>query len=306
MHPIKQVQASLRFKAARFPGYDIYIFSGNWCHYAAKRHKPSLMFCHTPVRAFYDQREQTISRLPVWARPLALAWVAVHGRFDKAAFKHMQFVVSNSENVRGRVRKYYGREAKVVYVPIATDKFRFETVGDYWLSVTRFYPEKRIEMQVEIFRRLPGEKLYIVGDTQSEHTPRKLVAGLRLPPNVKILGAVDEATLRDLYARCKGFITTAVDEDMGITPIEAMASGKAVLATNEGGYKETVVDGETGWLLPINVDSFVEKIKSLKASDLERMRERCTSRAKEFDETAFIERMRGVIDSIMTRRMPRS
>lgn len=296
--PFRQIHASMRFMAVRLKGYDIYIFSGNWCHYAAKRHKPSLMYCHTPVRAFYDQRGPMIARLPRWKKPIAWAWAAIHSRFDRAAMRHMDVIMANSNNVKERVKKFYGRDSIVVYGPVATGKFRFEAVGDYWLSVNRFYPEKRVAMQVEIFRRLPDETLCIVGDTQGEETPRRVAAGLKLPPNVKLLGSVDQKTLGDLYARCKGFITTAVDEDMGLTPIEAMASGKAVLATNEGGYRETVVDRETGWLLPANVDAFVEKIKSLTPKDLEAMKGKCIARAKMFEEGPFIDRVRSVIDSM--------
>ena len=302
--PLRQIHASLRFMGARFRGYDLYVFSGNWCHYGAKRHKPSLMYCHTPVRAFYDQRESMLNRLPPWQRPLAMLWVAVHSKLDTTSVKHMDFIAVNSENTRGRVRRYYGRDSTVVFPPIAIDSYHFDSIGDFWLSVNRFYPEKRIEMQVEIFRRLPSEKLYIVGDTQSEETPRRIAASLDLPHNVRLLGAVDQERLADLYAKCKGFIATAVDEDFGMTPVEAMASGKVVVATNEGGYRESVVDGETGWLLPADVDAFVQKISSLTPRDLETMKEKCASRAAEFGERAFIQKLRTLIKSMEIRGLP--
>jgi len=97
-----------------------------------------------------------------------------------------------------------------------------------------------------------------------------------------------------LYARCRGFLTTAVDEDFGITPVEAMAAGKCVLATDEGGYRETVVDGKTGFLLPPDPDRFAAKIRELDDSTLRAMKDDCTTRAREFDESNFISKMRAV------------
>ncbi|MDI6887396.1 MAG: glycosyltransferase, partial [Candidatus Thermoplasmatota archaeon] len=97
-------------------------------------------------------------------------------------------------------------------------------------------------------------------------------------------------------AQCKGFITTAEDEDFGMSAIEAMASGKAVLAVNEGGYRETVINNETGFLLPPRAEAFVNKIKALSEKDLERMKDQCRARAQEFDETIFIRKMKELSD----------
>ena len=296
---LRQVQASLHFAGAAFDDYDFYFFSGNWSRCAGKSHKPNIFYCHTPVRAFYDLRSRYLNGLPPPQRLLARSWIAVHSRWDRETIRHMGQIVANSENVKHRIREYYGRDSTVVNPPIATAKFRFEEVGDYWLSVNRIRPEKRIDLQVEIFRRLPAEKLLIVGDIAREVTAREVVARLDLPPNVQLTGAVSQQRLADLYARCKGFITTAVDEDFGMTPVEAMASGKAVLATDEGGYRETVVDGVTGWLLPIEADSFARKIKSLDEGRLRAMKEDCIARAREFDEGRFIERMKVLTKSAM-------
>jgi glycosyltransferase involved in cell wall biosynthesis len=98
-----------------------------------------------------------------------------------------------------------------------------------------------------------------------------------------------------LYATCRGLITTAVDEDFGITPVEAMAAGKCVLATDEGGYRETVVDGRTGFLLPADANLFVRKIQELDVSTLRSMRGACISRAQAFDESVFLHKMRALL-----------
>ena len=84
---------------------------------------------------------------------------------------------------------------------------------------------------------------------------------------------------------------------LGITPVEAMAAGKCVLATDEGGYRETVLHGRTGFLLPPNPEAFVQRIQVLDESTLRGMKDACVARAREFDETRFVERMKAALAS---------
>lgn len=293
--PLKQLQASAKFARARFKGYDVHVFVGNWAAFSAKRHHPNLYYCLTPTRSFYDQRANVLSRLGVRDRLVARAWIAAHGRFDRRAVRHCDRVVGISRVVQERIRRYYGRDADVIYPPVATSRFRFEDIGEVWLSVSRLYPEKRIELQLEIFRRLPDEKLSIVGGYSHGDRAERYLSTLDAPPNVTFLGEVPEDRLHDLYARCRGFLTTAVEEDFGITPVEAMAAGKCVLATDEGGYRETVLHGRTGFLLPRNPEAFVQRIRVLDESTLRGMKDACIARAREFDETRFVERMKAAL-----------
>lgn len=296
--PMKQLHASWRFFRCRVPGYDVYLFSGNWAHYASRKHAPGVLYCHTPVRAFYDQREEMLSRLPSWQRPAYRAWTSLHSRFDADSVRGVELVVANSENTRRRIERYYGREATVVHPPVATQGVHFEEVGDFWLSINRLYPEKRVHLQLEIFRRLPQERLVVVGGwTRGDHSS-SYARKLRPPPNVVLVGELSEASLADLYARCRGLIATAVDEDFGLSPVEAMAAGKVVLATKEGGYLESVLDGETGWLLPPDAGAFAEKIRTLDDETLAGMRSACESRAQLFSEDRFVDRMRAILEGV--------
>jgi glycosyltransferase involved in cell wall biosynthesis len=221
------------------------------------------------------------------------------------SIQHVDSIVANSENVKGRIKRFYNRDATVINPPVPTKLFEFKEVGDFWLSVNRLYPEKRIDLQYEIFRRLPDERLKIVGgSTLGDHSKAYMSKLGDVPPNVELLGQVSREELTDLYARCKGFIATAVDEDFGMTPVEAMASGKVTLATNEGGFRETLVDGVTGWLLPADRDAFVGKIRTLTQDGLMTMREACLKRSMLFDEAAFVSKMRKYIwDGLTTKIM---
>jgi len=185
-------------------------------------------------------------------------------------------------------------ESSVVYPPIETGKFKYKKHKGYWLSVNRFYPNKRVELQLESFRKLKKEKLKIVGgiaagDGGEEYVKAKLKD---IPKNIEILGQVSDAELKELYSNCKGFIFTGKDEDFGMAPVEAMASGKPVIAPNEGGLKETVINGKTGILIDnINSDKIVEAVKKV-GKNPEKYKKACEDRAKEFSVEEFIKRIK--------------
>jgi glycosyltransferase involved in cell wall biosynthesis len=298
--PLKQINASTKFKRLRPRGeYDFHIFSGNWSHYSAKRLHPNLLYCHTPVRAFYDLKEWTLRNLDNGLQRLAARmWIFTHKRFNERSIRGVDSIVANSENVKGRIKKFYGRDAEVVNPPVPTKDFTFSEVGDFWLSVNRLYPEKRIDLQLDIFRKLPEERLKIVGGFAEGDHSKAYISNLgEIPSNVELLGQISQGELTNLYSRCKGFIATAVDEDFGMTPVEAMASGKIALVTDEGGYRETVVDGETGWLLQPTSEAFVGKIKVIGRDQLEGMKDACIQRSRMFDEATFISKMKEHIQS---------
>jgi glycosyltransferase involved in cell wall biosynthesis len=298
--PLKQIHASLLFAFCDFSKeYDFFIFSGNWAHYAARRHKPNMWYCHTPVRAFYDLKDSMADRQPnLFFKFLFLLWADTHLYFDKLSVRNVEKIITNSENTMKRVRKFYGRGAKVIYPPVQIDKYKFKKSGDFWLSVNRLYPEKRVEMQIEAFKKLPNEKLLIVGGygagDHAEAYQRKLTP---LPPNVKMLGPIDDKKLAELYSTCKGLIVTAIDEDFGLTPIEAMAAGKPVVAVKEGGYLETVGPGITGELVKPDVKDIIKGIVKVSKNPL-RYRKACEERAKEFSEQIFIKKIKEEIPHV--------
>jgi glycosyltransferase involved in cell wall biosynthesis len=285
---LKQIDASRKFYFCNFSReYDFFIFSGNWAHYAAHRHHPNLWYCHTPVRAFYDLYLTFIQRLPFLKRIAFRGWVTVHRFFDRRSVGQVDSIVTNSRNTRQRIGNYYGREAEIIYPPVEVSRFSCRESGNFWLSVNRIYPEKRIELQIEAFRILPGERLVIVGGFSEGDHAAAYAENLKqgLPGNVEWLGEISEQHLVDLYSRCKGLICTALDEDFGLTPLEAMASGKPVIAVDEGGFRETVIPG-TGVLVQPAPAEIVTAIHLLNRSQ-ESCRDACFARAKEFDLPVF-------------------
>jgi glycosyltransferase involved in cell wall biosynthesis len=295
--PLKQISASFRFATCDFSNeYDFFIFSGNWAYFAAKKHKPNLYYCHTPTRAFYDLYGVYKKKHNFLVAGVFVFWVQLHKRIAEKYLVHVNRIVTNSKNTQKRIKKYWNKDAEVIYPPVDTSRFRFKEYGNFWLSVNRLYPEKRVELQIEAFRKLPEEKLLIVGGYSSGDHASGYASQLtdNLPINVEILGTVPETRLLDLYAECKGHIVTAMDEDFGMTPIEAMASGKPVIAVNEGGFRETVTS-DTGFLVDANSESIIEAVKKIAEGPVI-YKDTCIKRSKDFDLDIFEKRMKSVID----------
>lgn len=292
--PLKQISASIKFAMCDFTGkYDFFIFSGNWAYFAAKRHKPNLLYCHTPVRVFYDSYDTFLQSQSFIAKPIIMIWIAIHRSISEYYMNHVERVVTNSRNTQSRIRKYLNREAKVIYPPVDIRRYNFEKYGDFWLSVNRLYPEKRIELQIDSFRQMHNENLFIVGGFAKGDHSTKYVSKIidSLPISVKLFGGISEGELIDLYAKCKGLIATAMDEDFGMTPIEAMASGKPVICTEEGGYVETVINGKTGIFVKPEISEIVNAVNIISRSP-DKFKEECIKRSKDFDSSIFLEQMK--------------
>lgn len=296
--PLKQISASYKFAMCDFSRkYDFFIFSGNWAHFAAKSHKPNLLYCHTPTRAFYDLYDSFLQRQPFYIKPFFMAWVSIHKPLSEYYMGHVERIVVNSKNTQLRVAKYQHRNTTIIYPPIDVSKYKFEKCGDFWLSVNRLYPEKRVELQIDAFRLLQNEKLIIVGGyAEGDHAATYVEKIKRdVPKNVDIVKSVTEKDLICLYNNCKGFITTAMDEDFGMTPVEAMASGKPVIAVMEGGYLESVVDGTTGILIDADTSSIISAMNII-SNGPDKYREACEEQAKKFDVSIFIEQIKKNIE----------
>lgn len=290
--PLKQISATFHFFFCDFSKqYDFFIFTGNWSHAAAHRHHPNIWYCYTPVRAFYDLYATFLSRQGFLTRQLFRAWVSVHRFFDQRSIQKVDRIIAISGNVQNRILKYHNRSSELIYPPVDTSLYHCVEYGNFWLSVNRLYPEKRIELQIEAFRQVPEERLVIVGGYSEGDHAAVFAEKIRnnLPPNVTLRGEVTGDEIVDLYARCKAHICTALDEDYGLTPLESMASGKPVVAVDEGGYRETVTD-KTGMLVAPSAGSLAEAIR-LVAQHPEGYRDACLARARDFDMGPFIEQV---------------
>lgn len=298
--PLKQVMASVKHYLAGYErDYDRFIFSGNWSRYAAPKLHPNLWYCYTPVRAFYVDDKAISERLGFPKNLPFKLWRSVHSGFDKSLIKHLDKTVTISETIRERTKRVYGVDSQVIYPGVDTKKYSFKESGDFWLSVNRLYPEKRVHLQVEAFEKMPDEKLVIVGgNLEGDHSSdyANLIMK-KAPDNVKFLGRIGEDELTDLYNRCKGFICTAKDEDFGMTPVEAMAAGKPVIASQEGGFTETVDAPSCGMFIKPAHQDIIRAVEYI-GKDPERYRSACITQAKKFDTQVFLDSMKDALKNM--------
>jgi len=230
-------------------GYDLVISSS---HCVAKGVRPApgaihLCYCHTPMRYVWDRYDDYFGPGRVAAPARWIIPVVAEGlrAWDVATAGRVRRYAANSAHVAGRIRRYYGREAQVIPPPVDTDFFTpgdgNGAGGDFDLVISALAPYKRLDLVLDAYRGT-GRPLKIVGSGPEERRLRS-----QAPPEAEFLGQVDDATLRDLYRRCRAVLMPGV-EDFGIVPLEAMACGKPAVAFAEGGGAETVVPGETGVL----------------------------------------------------------
>ena len=202
-------------------------------------------------------------------------------RWDAAASRRVDRFVAISDVIRERIQRCYGRSSEIIYPAIDVESFQpSDEVDDYFLTVSRLIPYKRIDLAIEACNRLKLP-LKVVG-TGRTRAQLEQIAG----PTIEFVGKVDEAGLRRLYARCRALIFPG-EEDFGLTPVEAQAAGRPVIAFGRGGTRETILDGVSGLFFPEqDVDSLVEALQRFdhRAYNPTRIREHVRAN---FDLTVF-------------------
>jgi glycosyltransferase involved in cell wall biosynthesis len=209
---------------------------------------------------------------------------------SRAAARH-DLLVANSENVQRRIRKHYGRESVVVHPPVNLSRFAVTPASDgSALIVSRLLSYKNIDLAVRAFSG-SGRRLVIVGEGPDR--PRlERMAG----EGIEFVGRLDDNAVRDLYARCRMFILPG-EEDFGITPLEAMACGKPVVALARGGATESLIEGATGVFFheesPAALAEAVKRCESISWNP-----DTLRARAMEFSEEAFARKMQGILSDL--------
>ncbi len=295
----KQQRALIMFLTKKLPPYDLYIICSSWAMSALVRNKPNICYMHSPIREIWDLSDgiRRTKKL-LHQRILFDFYVKTHRILNHWFVKHTGFILCNSTNTQRRTITYLGRDSLLIYPPVEVKRIRYGTTGDYWLSVNRLCSHKRIDLQMEAFSALKDEKLIIVGSygrTVADEAYVKKVMKWK-PDNVEIKSFITEVEKEQLYANCKAFITTSEDEDFGMNAVEAMAAGKPVVAVNEGGYRETVINGKTGYLVNPDTKSIIQGIHKVK--NPQAFKENCEKQAGKFSRERFMTEIKQVVRAI--------
>jgi glycosyltransferase involved in cell wall biosynthesis len=270
-------------------GVDAVVSSSHACAKAV-RVAPGVAhvcYCHTPMRYAWDFDAEA-ERFPRLVRPFARAGMVWFRGWDRASAARVDRFVANSTAVAGRIGRFYGRPAQVVYPPVRTEYF---TPGDeredYFLYVGRLVSYKRPDLVVEAFRGLDA-RLLVVGEG---HLGRELER--RAPSNVEFLPPQSDEGLRALYRGARALVYPG-DEDFGIVIAEAQACGTPVIALGAGGAVDIVCDGVTGLLLERQgIDEIRQAVRRAAAEEFDPAEIR--RNAERFGAERFREEMRAVV-----------
>ncbi|MFH0886608.1 MAG: glycosyltransferase [bacterium] len=232
----------LAFRSFNFKGYDLLLTSSStFAKGINKAGACHICYCHSPMRVAWNNYNyigkglfKNILRL--FLSPF-LAWLR---SWDYRAAQKVDYFVCNSKNIAGQLSLIYHRSAEVIYPPTDISQFYIsDSVGDYYLIVSRLYSYKNIKLAIDVFNK-NGLNLAIIGKGPDEAYFKKISG-----KNIRYLGIIDDKALAGYYSKCKALIFPG-EEDFGITPVEAMASGRPVIAYGKGGALESVVDNVTG------------------------------------------------------------
>jgi glycosyltransferase involved in cell wall biosynthesis len=293
---ILRVIWAFEFRSPALDNYDWALFSGIYAPYAVKRrHRgANLLYCHTIPRFCFDLREYYMGKLPWIARPVLYLLIRLVTHEYARALARMDVVVANSENVRNRLIRHFGRDAVVVHPPVDIRRFQWLGDGGYYISLARLEDFKRVDLVVCAFMLMPHRRLIVTSGGSELERLKQLAAGAA---NISFTGWVAEEELRVLVGHARAAIYVPMDEDFGMSPVEAMAAGKPVIGVAEGGLLETILDGETGLLIKDNLtpEKLRDAVEKLEGMNPQVMRKRCEQRAALFDESIFVERMLALI-----------
>jgi glycosyltransferase involved in cell wall biosynthesis len=255
-------------------------------------------YCHSPPRYLWDLTDdymQSAETGGAVGRAVFEKVVPYVREFDRLAAKGVTHFIANSAFVRDRTMKYYGRAAHVIHPPVSLDDFHVskKKPEKFYLIVSQLVPYKRIDLAVAACRRL-GRRLIIIGDG-GERARLEQIAG----SHVSLLGPQPHRVLRDYYQRCQALIFPGI-EDFGITPLEAMASGRPVIAYRAGGALETVKDGVTGiFFNEPRVSSLIDAIERFEDRMDEFDPAVCRAHAERFGPKRFRQEMSQFLQSVI-------
>ncbi len=285
----------LAFGGLELEGYDL-VLSNKSAFCLGVRTRPGtchICYCLTPTRFVWDfegyvEREQVGGAVRRLVRPF-LGWLQ---RWERAAADRVDAFVSISTEIQSRIWRFYDRESAVVYPPVDTGRFALaEDCDDYFLIVSRLVPYKRIDLAVRAFTDL-DLPLWIGGDGR-DRMSLEAMAG----PNVRFLGYVPDEELGPLLARCRAFIFPG-REDFGITPVQAMAAGRPVIAYAGGGALDYVVEGISGTFFHQQMpESLADAVRRFDEAAFDPATIR--AHAQQFDVSLFKSRMQDLVQEQM-------
>ena len=299
--------SSFVFKQFDFSGFDIIISSATGAYFPNnldKKQARLISYCHTPPRYLYGYA--TAREWKKHKAVAALASIANHWlrMVDFTASENVDSYIANSEEVRGRIKKFYRKDAVVINPPVDTEisNFKFQISNsklerEYFITGGRLARAKHVDLVIQACADLGVPlKVFGRGFAGYEEDLKSQISNLK---NAKIdfVGEVNDEKKMELLSGAKAFLFASEDEDFGILPVEAMSVGTPVIAHRSGGVRETVIEGKTGMFFDhLKVESLKDVItkfekKKFIASD-------CRKQAEKFSKKTFQDKVSQYVSSL--------
>ena len=261
---------------------DYDVINAHWppSEWIRNKNERVLWYCHSPSRAMYDLYKYRMKEFPLKKKVANYLFAKVYRKIDKKIVNKIEYVFANSKNTQNRLKTYLNKDSEVLNPCIDYENYKLGKYGNYFLVPGRIDPTKRIEYCLEAFKKfkkinkkfnivvagsiLPHHKDYLkmlrnsYGISSTQKSAKQISLELK-KYNAKILINVSEKKLKQLYENCYAVLFSAINEDFGIIPLEAMASYKPIISVNEGGPRETILNNKTGFLIN-SVDEMKKKM----------------------------------------------
>jgi len=290
MNPLETLNVALDMTDAHpdLAHYDVVLESAPLSkYYVPEVDQRIVHYPHSPPRWLYDLYRD---RLSSFRKPFVEAGVKAYAKgwraLDKEANDYVDQFVANSELVRDRIRRFYDRDATVVYPPVTGD-WRNEGDDGYFVTWSRLAPEKRIDLIAKAFAGL-DERLVIAGDGQQREQLEQFAARY---DNIEVRGYVED--IESLVARATAVVYAPKQEDFGLVGAETMMAGKPLLGVDEGFTRYQVQGGRTGLLFEPTVESIRDTVRRFDPADFDPVEIRQAARRYEYDR--FAENLRAVV-----------
>jgi glycosyltransferase involved in cell wall biosynthesis len=264
-------------------GYDLVVSSSSaWAHAViCDEQTVHVSYCHNPFRYAWNERHSTLAeRSEPFSRAVLRGLFRRWREWDWIAAQRVDRYVTNSRTTQARIRSYFGRDSRIVYPPVATERFHPGAVEDQYLVLSELVSHKQIGVAVEAFNRL-RLPLVIAGEGPARRQLERLAG-----PTVRFAGRVTDHQAARLLSGCRALVVTA-REEFGIAAVEAQAAGRPVIARAAGGLLENVVDGVTGCWWEGGPDELAEAVSSFDALGVDPRA--CVDNAHRFDAAIFRE-----------------
>lgn len=259
------------FEEFDLTGYDLVIASSSCCAKGVitSPTTPFIAYIHSPMRYAWDLYYDYLKNSGRLTKFFMKRWMPDIRKWDYISSQRIDTLVANSSYIARRIKKFWNRDAAVVYPPVDTDRLSVsdEAAGDYFVVFSRFVPYKRIDLAISACARL-DKKLIVIG-SGSQEKELKLLAASCKNADIKFTGRISDSEVKAYLQKCRALIFCA-EEDFGIIPVEAQACGRPIIAFGKGGALETVVNEKTGvFFEEQSVGSLVKAIEKFEKLDKE-------------------------------------